>query len=112
MKWYNILETWIGGIIVNSRQRKIVKQKKKYSLLVALVILFAVLLGIISIAKAFTPVKSIEYQVVKGDTLWAIAKSYKDKDLEDVLYDIYRINRLTNGDYLQPGQTLLLPIYD
>lgn len=85
----------------------------KYRKLLALAAAGAVAtVGIGAVMKAETPPNNeIIYTVEQGDTLWDIAKKYKDPedDIRQVIYEIKADNPELKG-YLQPGQQLKISI--
>lgn len=54
--------------------------------------------------------------VAPGDTVWGLA-SYcmneqdKHHDVRGMEYDILKANKLSYNSYLQPGQTIYIPLY-
>lgn len=54
------------------------------------------------------------YYVDKGDTLWSIANTITDEniDIREAVYDITQLNNLSESIYIYPGQQLLLPVYN
>ena len=92
------------------------KNKKK------LVKSFIFLVGLISIIvtginKTYskTQISYKEDYIIKGDTLWSIAKNeidtnkyYKNKDIRKVMYEIKKINNLSNEN-LTIGQKIMIP---
>lgn len=52
----------------------------------------------------------IEVLVKKGDTIWHLAKKYNEskKDIRQVIYEIRKINNLSNVNIV-PGQIILIP---
>lgn len=52
------------------------------------------------------------FTVLKGDNVWDIAEALDaQKDTRQVVYDIYKLNNLSDNDTIYPGQVLKLPIY-
>ena len=62
-------------------------------------------------SEASTQNSNITLKIVKGDTLWEIAKSYNfyDEDIRAVVHRIKKANELEDGQ-LYAGQTLLIPL--
>ncbi len=56
------------------------------------------------------PKRYTEVEVVSGDTLWDLAKSYGDssKDIREVVYEICSVNQIKAQD-LYAGQIILIP---
>ena len=56
---------------------------------------------------------NMNFTVVHGDTVWNIANGIKsDKDVREVVYDIYYINGMHTGETIYPGQVLKIPVYE
>lgn len=53
----------------------------------------------------------IEYRVDPGDSLWEIAREYKnpDMDIREYIYLIKKTNKL-NGSHIVAGQLLMIPV--
>ena len=97
--------------------KKIRKNKVniKCILLIALVIILINL--ITSVNKSYSKVE-IEYKTEYascGDTLWSIAKRerennkyYQDKDVREIIYDLKKINNLSNSNLIE-GQEIKIP---
>ena len=51
--------------------------------------------------------------VQEDDNLWDLASAYNPdrNDIRDIVYAIYDINDLGQGDMLYPGQKILIPVY-
>ena len=52
---------------------------------------------------------TIEYKIQKGDTLWSISHKFTDKNHQEFIYLIKKINNLDNSLLIE-DQILLLPI--
>lgn len=61
-------------------------------------------------ASGNTNINCIKVTVDEGDTLWKIAKEYKNEneDIRKVIYEIRKINKLDSA-VIVPGQILLIP---
>ena len=96
-----------------------VKNKIKFirTILIIVIILFFVSLLVPDKSYSY---KELEYKtvyVLKGDTLWTIAKGeqennpyYHCKDVRDIVQDLKKINNLTNAN-LKINQKLEIPTY-
>lgn len=53
----------------------------------------------------------LEYRVDQGDSLWEIARQYKnpDMDIREYIYLIKKTNKL-NGSQIVAGQLLMIPV--
>lgn len=62
-------------------------------------------------SEASTQNANITLQIVKGDTLWEIAKSYNfyDEDIRAVVHRIKKVNAIDDGQ-LYAGQTITIPL--
>ncbi len=94
---------------------KIVDKKKFIRSLTLLTILFILILLGINNTYSKTEISYKEDYVLKGDTLWSIAKNeintneyYKNKDIRNVMLEIKKINNLQDGN-LTIGQKILIP---
>jgi hypothetical protein len=96
------LEHTFGGD--NMKIKKIVF----YSILIILLCLFAI--PHISKASQTKNTQYVKITVCSGDTLWAIASDYIDKnsDIREYIYNIKKINKLQSA-MLTPGQELIIP---
>lgn len=94
------------------------KYKKQISYLVILIVL--ILLGILLFNSKTYSSATIQYReeiVCKGDTLWNIAnneiennKYFQNKDTREVVYELKKVNNLSNAQ-LYEGQKILIPKY-
>lgn len=98
------------------RERRRLQRKRTRIIVLSIIIVLTVIL-IVSLtlpkdAAASEPVRVVSVQVQPGDTLWSLAEMYDDNsmDLRHYIFLIERYNKLEN-DILQPGQTLLIPVY-
>lgn len=97
----------------------VIKDKKKFVRAIILMI------GVIFFINILIPYRSFSHQqisyktvsVLKGDTLWNIAKEemetneyYKNRDIRDVIYEIKKVNNLESAN-LKVNQTLQIPTY-
>ncbi len=93
-----------------------IKSKIRFTLFMTIAILmfFSVAGTIIGLnnAESLTKPTYSEIIVDSGDTLWNLAKEFgpDDKDVREVVYEICRINDIS-ADSIQPGQTILIPVY-
>ena len=94
---------------------KIVNKKKFIRSLVLVVSLLILILFGITNAYSKTEIIYKEDYIIKGDTLWSIAKNeintnayYKNRDIRDVMFEIREINHLQDGN-LTIGQKIIIP---
>lgn len=80
-----------------------------------MVLVISILWLINSTSLSYKETEYREVYVSKGDTLWDIAKSeqenneyYKGKDIREIIYDIKKVNNLTNAE-LSVNQKILIP---
>ena len=52
---------------------------------------------------------TIEYKIEKGDTLWGISNKFTNKNHQEFIYLIKKLNNLNNS-FLVEDQILLLPV--
>tara|TARA_B100000900_G_scaffold347576_1_gene312830 strand:- start:36 stop:257 length:222 start_codon:yes stop_codon:yes gene_type:complete len=52
---------------------------------------------------------TIEYKIQKGDTLWSISHKFTDKNHQEYIYLVKKINNLDNSLLIE-DQILILPI--
>ncbi|MDO5331629.1 MAG: LysM peptidoglycan-binding domain-containing protein [Bacillota bacterium] len=82
-------------------------------LVVVFLVLSFVLLSFLNISSARSAKNQtyVTIEVMPGDTLWQIARSFgpKGKDVREVIYQICKINSVS-AETLKAGQTLLIPI--
>ena len=98
---------------------KNIKGRKKSNIRSILVIVLAIIaINLITSAnKSYSKVE-VEYKseyTSYGDTLWSIAeresqnnKYYQDKDVREIIYDLKKINNLSNSN-LSEGQEIKIP---
>ncbi len=98
---------------------KNIKGRKKSNIRSILVIVLAIIaINLITSAnKSYSKVE-VEYKseyASYGDTLWSIAeresqnnKYYQDKDVREIIYDLKKINNLSNSN-LSEGQEIKIP---
>ena len=100
---------------------KKLNRKRKSNLNIKSILL--VVLAIIALNSLFSGSKSyskveVEYKseyASYGDTLWSIAeresknnKYYQDKDVREIIYDLKKINNMSNSN-LNEGQEIQIP---
>ncbi len=51
---------------------------------------------------------TIEYKIEKGDTLWSISRKFTNKNYEEFIYLIKKLNNLENSLIFE-NQILILP---
>ena len=51
--------------------------------------------------------------VQENDNLWDLASEYNPdrNDIRSIVYEIYDINDIGQGEMLHPGQKILIPVY-
>jgi len=84
---------------------------KRDLILLSLVTIFSMLLLFVDISS--TPTFSHQTVVVhEGDTIWSLGEKFvqKGEDVRSVVERIYEINGLDERSFIQPGQTLLIPV--
>ncbi|MBO4292806.1 MAG: LysM peptidoglycan-binding domain-containing protein [Clostridia bacterium] len=94
-----------------------VKRRTNIKAIIAIVLAILAINLITSVNKSYSKVE-ISYKteyVSCGDTLWSIAKResknnkyYQDKDVREIIYDLKKINNLSNSD-LSEGQEIKIP---
>ena len=85
------------------------------SIVVITILVILVLLFIHSTSLSYKDIEYNEVYVSSGDTLWSIAKYeqennnyYKGKDVREIIFDIKKVNNLSNSDLII-NQKLLIP---
>ncbi len=78
---------------------------------VGIIILSIFVLGIGVLGDHQSEHALVEVTVKKGDTLWEIAKEYKEEgeDIRAFIYEIKKENNLQSVN-IQPGETILIPV--
>ena len=99
-----------------SGKRYRLKSESRFTLFMVLMIILLVMsvnsfLGFYS-AKSFTEQQYIEVEIMYGDTLWDIAKTYM-ADYDDTRKSVYMLAQLNDisPNELKEGQVLLVPVY-
>ncbi len=83
---------------------KIVNKKRFAS---AITILTIVLIALLNKCVAYKSIKTENYMVSAGDTLWSISCEYKNprQDVRSYLYELRELNNL-NDCIIYPGQVI------
>lgn len=83
---------------------KIVNKKRFISVVTILMI---ILIALLNKCVAYKSIKTENYMVSTGDTLWSIACEYKKtgQDVRSYLYELRELNNL-NDCIIYPGQVL------
>lgn len=83
---------------------KIVNKKRFIS---ATTIVMIILIALLNKCVAYKSIKTENYMVSAGDTLWSIACEYKnpEQDVREYLYNLRELNNL-NDCIIYPGQVL------
>lgn len=92
--------------------------KSKFRFILSMTIVLIIVIAISGIitgqnqALSLTKEAYIEITIIKGDTLWDLAKAYgpKNRDVRQIIYAICKINNVS-PDKLQPGQKILIPTH-
>ena len=98
-------------------KKLIIKDRKKFNRFIVIASLILAVLVYAVMSMFFpTPVRGLSGNttivVSHGDTLWDIALSLDaDKDVREVVYDIYEINNISRDGSIKAGQVLQLPSY-
>lgn len=97
--------------------RYVSRRKNSAVLCILLLVLtaFTLLLFVIPMkTEAHEPVDFVTVIVEKGDSLWKIADRYDNNkmDLRKYIYIIEKYNNLDGSRALQPGQRIILPVYE
>ncbi|MDO5027088.1 MAG: LysM domain-containing protein [Tissierellia bacterium] len=94
-----------------------IKNKRKFNRFIILVVLtFTLLLYMLislvlpNMVSGISQEKS--FTVLRGDNLWDIAEALDTgRDTRQVIYDIYKLNNISDSQSIYPGQVLKLPLY-
>lgn len=83
---------------------KIVNKKR---FITSITILMIILIALLNKCVAYKNIKTENYMVSAGDTLWSIACEYKNpgQDVRSYLYELRKLNEL-NDCIIYPGQVL------
>lgn len=94
-----------------------VKNKKKFNRFIIMsfaifTLLIYIFISLVLPNKAVGSNQEKSFTVLKGDNVWDIAEAMNaNKDTRQVVYDIYKLNNISDKDTIYPGQILKLPIY-
>ena len=85
---------------------------KKFMLIIIMCLTVYFGHGIINMEASDVPMHRQQVIVHSGDTLWAIASRWteKNEDVREVLYRIQQENTLKGTAFLQPGQKIIVPV--
>lgn len=88
--------------------------KRRLRMLISVILLmfsFYLFAGPIMHVQSDTPLRTTEYTVVCGDTLWDIASNIdSNKDIREVIFDICEING-NDSSIVTEGRVIYLPVY-
>lgn len=100
---------------INKKRKRKINSKIKSIIIVSSILI--ILNIVFSAGKSYSKVE-VEYKLEYasfGDTLWTIAKRerknnkyYQDKDIREIIYDLKKINNLSNSDLIE-GQEIKIP---
>lgn len=82
-----------------------IANKKRFISVVT--ILMIILIALLNRCVAYKIIKTEDYMVSTGDTLWSIACEYKnpEQDVREYLYNLRELNEL-NDCIIYPGQVI------
>ncbi|OPL08407.1 MAG: hypothetical protein AVO33_10650 [delta proteobacterium ML8_F1] len=89
-----------------------IRDYKRFIISLTLILLLGT--GTLNLAFSLIPAHGDEirtyttYEVVRGDTVWDIARSHTQKDVRDLVYEISVVNNLKNF-VIKPGDILRIP---
>lgn len=68
--------------------------------------------GVLSMEASTANMHKETVTIHNGDTLWHVASKWANEgeDVREVIYRIEQENKLSGKDYLQPGQTIVVPV--
>lgn len=99
----------------NNREQRI--KKRNISIAILMIITLSLIFSITTVFSSVNAdnsnnVNSV-YTVKNRDTLWDIAcdLTTTNKDVRETVYEIKKLNHLTNDESITPGQKLILPNY-
>ncbi|MFZ7120458.1 MAG: LysM peptidoglycan-binding domain-containing protein [Eubacteriaceae bacterium] len=100
-------------ILMGKRIRITNKIKFTISLFIIIFAIYSILMFTFNEASGEELEEYKKYVVKKGDTIWKIALINIDtnKDVRELVYDIYDVNNIAGSENIYPGQLLLLPVY-
>lgn len=97
------------------KKRIVIVNKARFILATVItLILLSIIIGYVTgtmTSEATTQMKSVEYEVSFGDTLWSIASehNYYEQDVREVIHDIKAYNHLSNAS-IHPGDVIYIPL--
>ena len=79
----------------------------KFKLIRAIVILILITTALLNVSIAKETVKTEDYLVSAGETLWTIAEENKEEgtDTRDYIYSLKKVNNMTTSD-IYDGQVI------
>lgn len=100
-------------ILMGKRIRIANKFKLTISLFILIFAIYCILMFTFNKASGEELEEYKKYIVKKGDTIWEIAliNMNTNKDVRELVYDIYNVNNIGGSENIYPGQLLLLPVY-
>ena len=77
--------------------------RNKVHTAIGILVILLLIIGIVSVSRAETPLTRIEYRVRPGDTLWDIATEYAPRgtDLDRYIFDLKNITGLKKAVYIR-----------
>jgi len=96
------------------RRRIIIRSRTRFSIFLAIVVMLCIsfIAALLNSGNAADNVSWITVDVVKGDTLWSIAKRTLPKgvDIRQYIIEIKEANNMEHS-YINEGQRLYIPVY-
>ncbi len=96
------------------KRYRIVNKKRFYSFILItatiLTMLISLIIGKGEVHSSNYYIDYMDFQVMEGDTLWAIANEFAqpDQDIRKIIFDIKALNQMDSG-YIYPGDILKIP---